>query len=292
MRITNGLLQRAALRGLQTNLRALDRAQREVSSGVRFERASQDPVGMSGVMKVAGRLRAVEQYQRNLSAGLSRLGTEDTVLQQLTNELDRARQLGLGQMGGTASDATRNVTKEEVDRIIESVTSLGNTVHEGSFLFGGDRADARPFPPAGPDPLNPPVGDREIEGSSGVLLQTNHSGQEVFVDTGILTALTALSDALETGNTTEMGDAIVALETAHAKVQTLTGSVGARVNQIESARENLSALEVNLRTFRSDMQDAELEEAVTELIHRQVAYEAALAANSRILNLTLTNYLR
>ncbi|MDH3225401.1 MAG: hypothetical protein OEO23_16900, partial [Gemmatimonadota bacterium] len=196
MRITNGLLQRAALRGLQTNLQALDRAQRQATSGVRFERASEDPVAMSGVMKTTGRLRAIEQYQRNLSTGLTRLSSEDTVLNRLTNQLIRAKELGLGQVGGTASPQTRATVKEEVDGILESVASLGNTRVEGSFLFGGLRPDQRPFPPTGPDPLNPPVGDREIEGDAGQLLKTNHSGQEVFIDSGALSALESLSAAL------------------------------------------------------------------------------------------------
>lgn len=291
MRITNGLLQRAALRGLQTNLQSLDRAQRQVTSGVRFERASQDPVSMSGVMKITGRLKAIEQYQRNLSAGLTRLSSEDTVLQGLTNQLMRAKELGLSQVGGTASGQTRETVRKEVDGILESVIGLGNTQVEGSYLFGGLRPDQRPFPPAGPDPLNPPVGDREVEGDAGQLLKTNHSGQEVFIDSGTLTALENLSAALASGDGAALATALDEVDAAFDDIQSLTGELGARYNRIESARENLSALEVNLQTFRSDLQDVDLEEAVTQLVSRQVAYEAALAANSRILNLTLTNYL-
>lgn len=243
-------------------------------------------------MKITGRLKAIEQYQRNLSSGLTRLASEDTVLQGLTNQLIRAKELGLGQIGGTASAQTRATVKEEVDGILESVMSLGNTQVEGSYLFGGLRPDQRPFPPAGPDPLNPPVGDRAVEGDAGQLLKTNHSGQELFVDSGVLAALQSLSDALAAGDGVEIGAAVDDVDVAFANVQRLTGELGARYNRIESARENLSALEVNLQTFRSDLQDVELEEAVTQLVSRQVAYEAALAANSRILNLTLTNYLR
>ncbi|MGI9625290.1 MAG: flagellin [Longimicrobiales bacterium] len=292
MRITNGLLQRAALRGLQTNLQALDRAQRQASTGVRFERPSEDPVSMGGVMQSTGRLRAIEQYQRNLSGGLSRLNTEDSVLGQLTNQLGRARQLGLGQVGATANPQTRDITKQEVDQIIDAVTGLGNTQLEGSYLFGGLTTDVRPFPPGGPDPLNPPLGDREIEANAGLILKTNHSGSEVFIDTGALDSLYALSAALEAGVPEDIATAVTDVETAFDNIQSLVGELGARVNRLEATQENLSALEINLQTFRSDLQDVELEEAVTEMVSRQVAYEAALAANSRILNLTLTNYLR
>ena len=246
---------------------------------------------MSGIMDATDRLRAIEQYQRNLSAASSRLRIEDSTLQQLSDELGRARQLGLSQIGGTANGQTRLTVQKEVDEILDAVVTLGNTKFEGAYLFGGVRSDTRPFPPTGPDPLNPPAGDHEIEGDVGQLYKTNHSGQEIFVDSGVLTALEELSTALGNNSSDDIAAAVQNVEFAFDRIQSLTGELGARVNRIEAAQENLSALEINLQTFRSDMQDVELEEAVTELISRQVAYEAALASNSRILNLTLTDYL-
>ena len=54
---------------------------------------------------------------------------------------------------------------------------------------------------------------------------------------------------------------------------------------------NLEALDINLQTFRSGLADADLAEAVMELVNRQGALEAAMLANSRMLNLTLADYL-
>lgn len=247
---------------------------------------------MSGILDASGRLRAIEQHDRNLSAATTRLESEDSVLQQVTNILGRARQLGLSQVGSTANGQTRQVTKAEIDQIIESVSALGNTKIGEAYLFGGVRSDLQPFPLSGPDPLNPPTGDHQVEGAVGQLFKTNHSGQEVFIDSGVLSALEELSTALGNNSSDEVAAATLSVENAFSRIQVLTGEVGARYNRIESAKENLSALDVNLRTFRSDLQDVELEEAITELISRQVSYEAALAANSRILNLTLTDYLR
>ncbi len=292
MRITNGLLQRSALKGLQTNLRALDKAQRQASQGFRIERPSEDPVAMSGILDSSSRLRAIDQYERNLSAATARLDTEDGVLGQLGNALTRARQLGLSQVGSTANDQTRNVTKAEIDQILAQVSSLGNTKLGDAFLFGGVRSNVRPFPVGGPDLANPPVGDRQVEGAVGELFSANHSGQEVFIDSGVLESLQQLSVALGNNSSEDTAVATEQVEAAFNKIQILVGEVGARTNRIESGKENLSALDVNLRTFRSDLQDVELEEAITDLISRQVSYEAALAANGRILNLTLTNYLR
>ena len=64
------------------------------------------------------------------------------------------------------------------------------------------------------------------------------------------------------------------------------------MSRLDVAVNNLDSLEVTLQTFRSDLADADLAEAVTELVNRQGTLEAAMVANSRILNMTLANYLR
>ena len=52
------------------------------------------------------------------------------------------------------------------------------------------------------------------------------------------------------------------------------------------------SLEITLRTFRSGLSDADLAEAVTELVSRQGALEATMLANARIFDVTLADYLR
>ena len=52
------------------------------------------------------------------------------------------------------------------------------------------------------------------------------------------------------------------------------------------------SLEVTLKTFRSGLADTDMAEAITELVNRQGSLEAAMLANSNILNITLTDYLR
>jgi flagellar hook-associated protein 3 FlgL len=75
-------------------------------------------------------------------------------------------------------------------------------------------------------------------------------------------------------------------------VQTMVGDVGARANTLDSAQQNLDALKVNITTFKSNLEDVDLEKAMTELTSRQLAYQAALVATSKVNSLNLTDYLR
>jgi flagellar hook-associated protein 3 FlgL len=47
-----------------------------------------------------------------------------------------------------------------------------------------------------------------------------------------------------------------------------------------------------LTTFRSDLQEVDLEAAMTQLVTRQTAYQSAMLATSKVLSLSLADYLR
>ena len=76
------------------------------------------------------------------------------------------------------------------------------------------------------------------------------------------------------------------LDSAFDAVQSITGETGARMNHMDVASSNLDSLSVNLKTFRSGLQDADLAASVTDLVNRQTSLQA------KILNLTMADYLR
>lgn len=290
MRITNSILHRTALGGVTRGLSNLEEATRKVTSGLRVERPSDDPVATSGIMRSSSGLRAIDQYLRNLSTAESRLAVEDDVLNQLGNVLSRARELGVGQGTDTATAETRMTARVEVNGLIETVRALGNSRLGEAWVFGGDEANRPPF---SEDPLVPlPGGEGAVEIAAGQTVQTAHSAQTIFADTGALDALARLASALEQDSRPAIAEALVELESAFSSVQQLVGEVGGRLNRVDVARENLTALDTSLRTHRSDLQDIELEEAMSDLVRQQVAYQTALASNARILSLNLTDYLR
>ena len=292
LRVTNTVLYSQALGNTQKALSEIERYQRIISSGLRVEKPSDDPTALTEIMRSSSGLRALEQYKDNLSSASARLDLEDGVLDQLSNALIRAKELAISQAGDTTSADSRSVVQAEIDGIRDFVIELGNTQFSGSFVFGGYYADSRPFTAAGPDPARPPAGTHQVEGGAGAFYAVNHSGQEIFVDSGILDALEQLSTALGADSGTDIQAAITEVDNAFDEVQELVGELGARMNQIETAQSNIEALDVNLQTFRSELQEADLEEAISKLVARQVSYEAAMMTNARILQTTLTDYLR
>ncbi len=310
MRITDQTLMRRSVGAISSNLRSMAEAQNRVSTGLRFFRGSEDPSGASEVMRTSDSLRAVDQLSRNVDFARGRVETEENVLDQLTLALTRASELAVGQASATANAGTRMATKAEVDDLLRFAISLGNTRSSDGFLFGGDYVDQPPFDPGADlslpvdralyvsaDPADPsvkrePTGEAKVLIGSGFELATAHNGAEIFLDTKALESLHALSTALGANDVDGIRSSIENLRGSIDSVQVRVGEIGARFKQLEITESSLKSLSVTLATYKSGIEEVEFEVAATDLASRQSAYQAALLATSRVLNLSITDYLR
>jgi flagellar hook-associated protein 3 FlgL len=304
MRVTNALVTRSLSRRLLENQRLLAEAQERVATGKKVQKMSDDPTAGSAIMQASGQLRAIEQYRRNVNAIGSRVDAEESALDQITQLMTRAKELGIGQLGATANAASRDAAAAEVRQLFGQALQIGNQRFGDEYLFGGNTAqDHAPFDPtqlgtaprfvtldAGVPEL--PEGVRIVEAGPGQIVAGPHDGRTVFVDTKVLEVLHDLGAALDANDEAGLTSAMVALDASFTGVQTLVGEIGARQNQVDTIRTQLDALEQNLDLYRSDLSEVDMEQAITEMVGRQTAYQAAMLASSKVLGLSLTDYLR
>ena len=303
MRVTNNIITARSRLHLQQGLQHVDRLRDDIATGVRLRTLSDNATSGSELVRIGGSMRAITQFRRNATIGIARAEAEENALNQLTNVLTRAVELGISQSSGTANASSRLITKHEVDQLISLATSLGNTRFAGQFLFGGNRGSEpplhSPIPVSGSasaltdvsgNPVNP-SGSLSLEIGDGRFIVPTHNATEVFLDTDTLAALRALSDALGANDPNAIRLATGRMNAANDNVQALVGTLGARVNEMQDAKNNLDALELTLQTYRADLRDTEIDKAMVDLVGKQTLYQAAMSATSRILGLSLANYL-
>ncbi|MBP6772053.1 MAG: hypothetical protein KA154_03580 [Gemmatimonadaceae bacterium] len=302
MRVTNQLITRNSQARLQSGLQGVDRLREDISSGIRLRKMSDDPTSASEVVRVGSSMRAITQFRRNVDIGVARASAEELVLNSLTDGLGRAIELAVAQASATANPQTRNIVKAEVDQLISFAVDLGNTKLGDDYLLGGTRSGEAPLriPPTPADgfsaltlagnPVNP-SGAIDLEIGDNKFVTPTHNATDVFLTTDALDALRALSDALGTNNVAGIQASTTRLTNASSNVQNLLGTQGARINELENARTNLDGMELTLKAFRADLRDTEVDKAMAELVGKQTMYQAAMSATSRILGLSLANYL-
>ena len=301
MRITNNMMAQAQLDGLSLNMTALMQAQMQVSSGNRLQAASDDPAAATQIVATNSSLASLDQYLTNVQRASSRVSSEDGVLQQINDILTRAKQLGVQQATATATDQTRLGAAAEVNALFQQVVSLGNTKFGDEYLFGGDQSQNAPFTATGSGATldytaAATQGARSINTGDGQTIQISHTGKQLLQDTGVLDAMKQLAHSLDPASSTYgqdgIGNAMNAVDAALTSIQSVVGDVGATAQRLDVTQQNLDAYKTNLTTFKSNLSDVDVEQAVTELTNRQMAYQAAMLATSKVMGLTLTDYLK
>lgn len=302
MRVTNSIITSRSQLRLQQSLQGIDRVRDDIATGIRIRKMSDDATSGGQIVRIGSSMRALTQYRRNAQTGINRAVSEEGVLNSLSLTLSRGVELGVMGANGTADAATRLNIKAEVDQMLGNAARLGNTRFGDEYLFGGTRSGEAPF--AEPVPATgsfsrltlagvpvDPSGNITLEIGDNKFVSPNHNGTEVFLDSDAMGALRALSDALGANDQAAITAATTRLSTANSNVQALVGTQGARVNEMEEALTNLELMEFDLKAFRSDLRDTEVDKAMVELVGKQTLYQAAMSATSRILGLSLSNYL-
>ncbi len=301
MRITNNTIASQNLSGLQANMAALLKVQAQVSSGNRLTAASDDPTAATQIMSASSSLRAIDQYSTNIASANSRVNAEDTALQQITDLVTRAKELGITQGTATATAASRTTANAEIQQIFQQIVTIGNTKVGNEFLFGGETSTTAPFTATGSGATldyttTNPQGQRDLAIGAGQTIAAGHDGTQLLLTSGVLDAVKSLSQSLDPTSSSYgqagITSALTSIDSAFNNVQSLIGDVGGTANRLSVTQQNLSAYKTNVTTLKSGLSDVDLEAAITEMTSRQTAYQGAMLATSKVMGLTLTDYLK
>lgn len=141
MRITNGMLSNNMMSNLNSNLRRLAKYQEQGSSGRKFNKPSDDPIGMSKSLKLYTDISKVEQYERNLGDANSWMHSTENALIEFNDIIHRARELTVDMANGTKTESDTQKAAEEMKQLKEQVVKLANSRHAGRSIFTGFKTD-------------------------------------------------------------------------------------------------------------------------------------------------------
>jgi flagellar hook-associated protein 3 FlgL len=291
-RVTYGQLSMTALRGMQGNLGRLAKTQNDLTSGTVIHRMSDNPVDAQSALAFRADISEHTQYQRNGQDGQSWLGETDNVLQDALNQLQNVQQLTVqGRSTGSLDQAGRNALAGQVDQIRSYLISeVANKTYLGRPLFGGTTAGSQAY-----DDTGAYVGDagqvrRDV--ARGVSVRVDTSGPGTFGPTGssLFDVLSSISADLRS-NPSALDSDSSALQTAYDRVNGALADVGARSNRIDG---HLQAANLRLDSTKGALQDVtnvDIASASVDLAMQQAAYQSALSTTSRVLQLSLQNFL-
>lgn len=270
----------------------------QIASGKIYRRPSDAPVALTHALPVRSSLSITKQVQRNIVYGRGWISTTEDVLHQVQERLTRARSLAIQGANDTQNSTTRRSMAEEVKGILEELVSLGNTRFGGRYIFGGTMTRGYD---QGEGPFNLGQDGQvlyrgngnsfEVTVADGLTKAINIDGDTAFMQGGVFDSISKLYNSLVSDSQPDIEASIGSIDKAlkHINIQIAkAGSMSGSLSRYESISENN---EITDRERLSEIEDIDIVEAAADLSQLQTSYQASLAASSKIMRLTLADFI-
>ncbi len=308
MRINTYMAYETSISQLQNRQASLTRAQEQLTSGKRVDRASDDPAAAARAERALAAISRADAGQRALDASRNSMTLTETALGDAGEMLQQARELAVRAGNGSLVDSDRATIANAIRGLRDDLLAVANrTDGAGRYLFGGQGADTPPLvdSPAGvqyagtigeqlaatgePTPLT-------VDGNAAFLATPDpaNPGQSLSVFSAldkIINGLlvpgqtsTQVADIVSTG----LGD----IDATGGNVAQWRARTGEALNRIDGIESRLSQGKLDAQRDRSKAEDLDLIEAISDFQNQQTGYDAALKMFSTVQRMSLFDYLK
>jgi len=315
VRVTNRMLTDSVLNTMNTNLQSLEKYQKQLSSGKKITRPSDDTVSTARLLTAKSELKIQEQYRQNMEDAAGWLDATDGALEMAGNVLQRVRELAVYGSNGTLSEQSMVALADEVNELVEEMVGIGNTSYAGRYIFAGGKTTTPPFQITGKDNyrvtevqfVNSSFNENlldvtyslQFEVETGVTMDISSGRLTFHTDTNgspdinaVFNMMIGLRQSLEAGDKDEVSAFIGEADRFIDNVLSERAIVGAKSKRMTSSQERSSAYELDLNKLVGKLGDVDFEEAAINFSVQQTVYQAALATGAKVIQPSLIDFLK
>jgi flagellar hook-associated protein 3 FlgL len=275
--------------------------QQGMGDGREVRAPSDDPVRAQQAMWYREQIRSNAQYQRNLDQILSNLSASESALSQIQDQFSQIRSLQTSGSDDSMGADGRAALAAQVDQLTQVLAETGNSRYAGAYLFGGrntldppiviqkdasGRVEKIGFNPSGVG------GDLVRMAAPEVSLTINVTASDVFgKDADLFGILGELREALAANDGDRIRGLAGRLDAAQDTIANAVTTIGSLTERAQTLKTRVEQDGISYEKGRSDAEDLDVARATVDFQAEQAALQAALASGSRILNLSLLDYL-
>ena len=182
---------------------AIQDAQRQIATGLRIAKPSDDPALISSILMLQRRATQREGELQHIQQASGVLNTADAALGEAHDILIDAHSLASSQIGAASDEATRDAQAEVVSAQLAGMVELANQRHGGVAIFGGrgerQALDGGPFPADQGDLFIPFLGGVRYMGTRDNLAVDAGQSSLIDMNTNGVDAFGSLSARVEGG---------------------------------------------------------------------------------------------
>ena len=252
---------------------ALAKSTEKLSSGYRINRAADDAAGLSISEKMRSQIRGLTQASRNAQDGISLAQTAEGALGEVTEMLQRMKELAVQSQSGTLTTEDQASVQAEVDALVAEINRVkdATTFNNKKLLDGSmDGTDATKttniLVGASDDAFNKiqiKIGDMSSDA-----LFTNLADDQTASG-----AYTAGTDKFDITNE----DALATIDAAISRVSKQRSDIGAVQNRLEHTIANLDNVVENTTAAESRIRDTDMAQEMVEFSKNNILAQAGQA---------------
>jgi len=266
--INTNLLSLNAQRNASQTQNSLALAMQRLSSGLRVNSSKDDAAGLAIASRMEAQVRGMNVAQRNANDGISLAQTADGALSQVTNNLQRMRELAVQARNATNTSADRDSLDQEFGQLAQEIQRvLGGTAFNGKNILGAD-AGAQTFQIGANTSTNDSIDITTVDMTADATIQAvagtdnTGAGRAVIDNTAVPSAIATVIDNIDTALTT---------------VNSQRSVMGAAQNRFDAVVANLQVSVENQSAAKSRITDADFAAETANLSRAQILQQAGTA---------------
>jgi flagellin len=246
---------------MKVNARAMSSAMEQLSTGSRINSAKDDAAGLAIGQTMTAQVRGLNQAVRNANDGINMMQTAEGAMVEQSNMLQRMRELAVQSSNGTLSSSQRGYLNTEFGKLNSQIDSIASqTTWNGQLLLDGTNTNS----------INAVAGQfdfqvgKDATQTISVTISSMTNTSLGVSNLGIATAATASAS-------------IATIDTALDTINSQRATIGAGINQLTYATDNLTNISSNITASRSTIMDTDYATASTQLSKTQIIQQASTA---------------
>ena len=156
---------------------------KELSSGKRINRPSDDPFGVLQATGLTTHKRLLDQYGRNIDTARINLYAADNALNQAVNIMTEMRTITISSVSALGDDKSHSVMADSISQLKERLFNISNSRVGETYIFGGTQSTRKPYTIDGVTGKISYIGDMnsmKLEVGEGALVDTTLQGTSAF----------------------------------------------------------------------------------------------------------------
>lgn len=267
MRINHNISAMVSHGALYRVNRDMSKSLERLSTGLRINRSSDDAAGLGVSENLRTQVRGTSQAKRNAQDGIAAISIAEGAANEVSEILQRMRELAIQSSNDTLTDTERAYTNQEFDALVDEIDRIADVTNYNGMKLISDVT----------------TGGRFGMGSQGSALwvdaNSTYGTDSITVTVDTLSAGTNGLSVTTLNLTTQSASAtaISTIDAAIDSVNTMRSNMGAVINRMEHAINNLTVSNTNQQAAESLIRDVDFANETTAFTRNQILVQSATA---------------